>query len=169
MSKEQNANKDFRDFLELLDKHRVDYCVVGGYAVAFHAQPRYTKDLDIFIAISESNAKKTVVALKEFGMDDPALNENIFKEKGKILRMGIAPNRIEIINDIDGVAAVDVAANKVEGQYGDVKAFFIGLDDLIKNKEITMQKESRKDTNDANDYAVLKKVRDRKRSRGFTL
>lgn len=169
MTEQRDVNKDFKDFLELLDKHKVDYCIIGGYAVAFHAQPRYTKDLDIFVAISESNAQKMVAVIKEFAGDDPNLNENIFKEKGKILRIGMAPNRIEIINDIDAVNSVEVIANKVEGHYGGVKTFFIGLDELIKNKEAMMKKESRKDTNDANDYAVLKKVRDKKRSRGYTL
>ena len=121
------------------------------------------------LRFTEDNAQKMVAVLKEFGMDDPVLNESIFKEKGKILRMGMAPNRIEIINDIDGVSGADVTANKIEGRYGGVKTFFIGLDELIKNKEATMQKKSRKNTSDAKDYAALKKVRDRKKSRGRAL
>jgi hypothetical protein len=80
------------------------------------------------------------------------------RQKGKVFRIGEPPNRLEILNDIDGVESMDVFNNKVIGHYGNLKTFYIGLNELIKNKEVCRKKDYRKDTNDDNDYRSLLKV-----------
>jgi len=72
------VEKDYEEFLKLLNRHRIQYCIVGAYAVAFHARPRYTKDIDILIEVSKDNARKMIQALDEFGFGDLELTEKIF-------------------------------------------------------------------------------------------
>ncbi|MFH1368059.1 MAG: hypothetical protein ABII64_02905 [Elusimicrobiota bacterium] len=156
------ANHDYEDFIGLLNKHGVNYCIVGAYAVGFHAEPRTTGDMDIFVGISEKDAKGVYNALREFGLDDPNLTEDLIKTPGKILRIGLEPNRIEVINSIGGVKPEDVLAHKVKGVYGSNKTFFIGLDELIKNKKAIMNKPMRKTTNDLADYRILTEVKRKK-------
>src|SRR3989338_8961674 len=89
--------------LRLLKSKKIDYLVIGGHAVAFHGYPRATGDMDVWIAISKDNARKTVEALKEFGFDTPELKEELFLKKGKNIRMGNPPLRVEFLTSIDGV------------------------------------------------------------------
>lgn len=152
-------NTDFEDFLGLLNEHGVNYCIVGAYAIGFYAEPRTTKDIDIFVGISDQDAEGLCKALREFGLDDPSITPGLIKTKGKLFRIGAPPNRIEILNAIDGVVSADVLARKVKGKYGRKDAFYIGLDELIKNKRAIKGKDLRKNSSDAVDYANLLKVR----------
>jgi hypothetical protein len=77
--------QDFEDFVKLLNKHQVDYMVVGGYALAFHGKPRHTGDLDIWINSSEANAEKLVTAIKEFGLSSLELSKNDFMQEGYVI------------------------------------------------------------------------------------
>jgi len=95
--------KDFEDFLELLNKHKVEYMVVGGYALAFHGKPRYTGDLDICLNITPENARSMVQVVKEFGMQSLGLEEADFLRPGYITQIGYPPLRIDILNHIDGL------------------------------------------------------------------
>jgi hypothetical protein len=88
---------DFKDFLRLLNSHGVEYLIVGGYAVGYHGYPRATGDMDIWIAMSESNAEKTAMAFRDFGMPEGEVSKGLFLEKDKIIRMGVPPVRLEII------------------------------------------------------------------------
>jgi hypothetical protein len=87
---------DFKEFLQLLNAHQVEYLLIGGYAVGYHGYPRATADMDIWIAMHPKNAEKVVVVLKEFGFDVPALSTELFLKANQIIRMGIPPVRIEI-------------------------------------------------------------------------
>jgi len=126
--------KDFRELLQLLNSKKVEYLVVGGYAVALYGYPRSTGDMDIWIAISKDNARKTVETLKKFGFDAPQLKEELFLEKEKNIRMGNPPLRIEILTSIDGVEFTKCYRNKNTVTMDDIDVNFISLEDLKKNK-----------------------------------
>ena len=100
---EQVLPADFKEFLKLLNEDDVRYLLIGGYAVGYHGYPRATADMDVWIAISPDNAAKMVAVFKRFGMMDPELTPDLFQEKGKIIRMGVPPMRIEVLTEIDGV------------------------------------------------------------------
>ena len=127
--------KDFKELLQLLNSKKIEYLVVGGYAVALYGYPRATGDMDIWIAISKDNAHKTVEALREFGFNSPALTEELFLEEEKNIRMGNPPLRIEILTSIDGVAFTECYGNKKTVTIDDVDVNFISLEDLKKNKK----------------------------------
>ena len=126
--------QDFKELLQLLNSKKIEYLVVGGYAVALYGYPRATGDMDIWVAISKINAHKIVEALKEFGFDVPELKEELFLEKENNIRMGIPPLRIEILTSIDGVEFTECYSNKEIVIIDDVEINFISLEDLKKNK-----------------------------------
>ena len=86
---------DFKEFLKLLSDRRVEYLLIGGYAVAYHGYPRATADIDIWIAIHPHNAQKTVSVLRDFGFDLPQVTVDLFLKENQIIRMGAPPVRIE--------------------------------------------------------------------------
>src|SRR5476651_51275 len=94
--------RDFREFFRLLNKHRVKYLVIGGYAVGYHGYPRYTGDVDIFIAVSPQNGKAMVKVFCEFGFPDDSLTPDFFCDYGQVIRLGGEPMKLEIVNKIDG-------------------------------------------------------------------
>jgi hypothetical protein len=106
-------DKDFEDFIILLNKHGVDYMIVGGYALAFHGKPRHTGDLDIWINLSTENADKMVDVLNEFGMEALGLQKEDFLQKGGITQIGYPPLRIDILNEIDGVNFTEASESKL--------------------------------------------------------
>ena len=94
---------DFKEFLNLLKGKSIQYLLIGGYAVGYHGYPRATNDMDIWIAIVPKTAEQMVLALREFGFDTPELSKELFLRENSIVRMGIAPMRIEILTTISGV------------------------------------------------------------------
>ena len=126
--------RDFKEFLQLLHSKKAKYLVVGGYAVGYHGYPRATGDMDVWIAINETNASKMVDALKEFGFDLPELNKNLFLMKEKVIRMGVPPLRLEIFTSIDGVSFVTCFDHREIADFGVFKVNFISKDDLLTNK-----------------------------------
>ena len=127
--------KDFKELLRLLDSKKIEYLVVGGYAVALYGYPRATGDMDIWIAISRNNAHKIVKALREFGFNAPQLKEELFLEKENNIRMGNPPLRIEILTSIDGVEFPECYANRNTVTIDDIDINFISIEDLRKNKK----------------------------------
>ena len=109
--------------------------MAGGYAIAYHGHPRATGDIDIRVAISEDNARKTVEALKEFGLNSPDLEDKLFLEKGRNIRMGNPPLRIEILTSIDGVEFSECFKNKETISMDKTEINFISLSNLEKNKK----------------------------------
>lgn len=126
--------RDFRDFLKLLNRRRVKYLIVGGYAVGFHGYPRPTGDIDIFIAISPANAKAMVGVFREFGFVTADLSEALFLRAGGVARIGRPPVKIEVLNEIDGVSFAACYARRVPGNLARLKVNFIGYEDLLRNK-----------------------------------
>ena len=133
--------KDYEELLGLLNKHKVKYCIVGAYAVAFYAKARYTKDMDILVEPSFENGKKIVQALHDFGFGSLDLTQQDFAEEGHIIQLGYEPLRVDIITSMTGVSFRDAWENKTTGTYGKENVFFIGLEELIKNKEMTGRKQ----------------------------
>src|SRR3954468_9266451 len=97
-------NPDFRDLFAALNATNAEYLLVGGYAVGLHAAPRFTKDLDVFVRASDENAARVLSALQAFGAPLGDLTRGDLAKPGTVFQVGIAPNRIDIINQIDGVS-----------------------------------------------------------------
>ncbi len=129
------AEKDFEEFLKSLNRHKVKYLIVGSFAVAFYAKPRYTKDMDILIDPDPENGKRIVKALAEFGFGSLNLTERDFCKKGNIIQLGYEPVRIDMLTSLEGCGFKRVWGNKEAGRYGRQKVFFIGLEDLIRSKQ----------------------------------
>jgi predicted nucleotidyltransferase len=128
-------NQDFREFIRLLNDNQVRYLVVGGYAVALHGYPRYTKDIDIWIELAQENAAHIVEALEQFGFGSLGLKEGDFLVEDQIVQLGYAPNRIDIITTLPGVTFADCYDKRLSVEIDGVKVNFIDLDDLRKNKK----------------------------------
>jgi predicted nucleotidyltransferase len=125
---------DLREFLKLLNSARVDYLIVGGYAVGYYGYPRATGDLDIWVAVSDKNAGKLVRVLKRFGFAVPNLRPELFLESDRIIRFGEPPLRIEILTALSGVAFDDCFARRARVTFDGLRVSMIGLEDLKKNK-----------------------------------
>jgi len=141
----EKVEKDYEELLGLLNEHKVRYCIVGAFAIAYYALPRYTKDMDIFLEPSKENANRILKVLNEFGFKTLDLSIEDFIHEGKIIQLGYEPVRIDIITSIDGCTFDEVWKNKKRGRYGKEKAYFIGLDELIKNKLVLKRKHDRAD------------------------
>ena len=131
------TEKDYEEFLELLNKHDVRYCVIGAFAVAFHARPRYTKDMDILIEPTTDNAKRLLIALDEFGFGSLNLAVNDFSIHGNIIQLGYEPVRIDIITSIKGLEFADIWKSRIQGPYGKQTINFIDRKNLIRSKKIS--------------------------------
>ena len=125
---------EFREFLKLLSKHQVRYLLVGGYAVGYYGYPRATADIDCWIACDQVNAERMVSALVEFGFGVEALTPALFLEAHRIVRMGYAPLRIEIMMSISGVGFESCYAARQDDVLDGVEVSIIGLECLKKNK-----------------------------------
>lgn len=130
-------NQDFKEFIQLLNDNRVRYLVVGGYAVALHGYPRYTRDIDIWVELSEENATHIVEALEQFGFASLGLKESDFLVKEQVIQLGYAPNRIDIITTLSGITFAECYDKRVPVEIDGVKINFIDLDSLRKNKKAT--------------------------------
>ncbi len=128
-------NKDFREFIELLNSNKVKYLLIGGYAIAFHGHPRYTKDLDIWLELSKENASKTLKALEDFGFGDLDVSKKDILQKGMVLQLGYPPNRIDLINSPDGVDFGECYDSKIVVEIDELEICVIDLENLKKNKK----------------------------------
>jgi hypothetical protein len=131
---------DFRDLLELFNSHKVKYIIVGGYALAFHGAPRYTGDIDIFVASNAKNAERIFSALEDFGFGSVGLAPADFNKPGRIIQLGVPPVRVDIVTSITGVSWEEAESNRVKGNYGDIRVHYIGRKQLIVNKKAVGRK-----------------------------
>jgi hypothetical protein len=127
-------NRHFREFIGLLEKHKVEYLIVGGYAVGLHGFPRYTGDLDVFVAISPANAGGLLKAFADFGFSDLGLQEADFLEKDMIVEIGREPAKIQVLTGIDGVGFDACYRRRISFEDDGLSIPFISFDDLIANK-----------------------------------
>lgn len=128
------VNRDFRDLFAALNAAHARYLVIGGYALAFHAHPRYTKDLDILVGAEQENAERVYQALLDFGAPTGDLAPADLARPGLIFQMGLPPNRIDVLTEADGVEFSAAWARHLAGAYGDQQIFVISREDLIRNK-----------------------------------
>ena len=126
---------DFREFFQLLNANDVRYIIVGGYAVAYHGYPRYTKDIDIWIWVNPENAQKVVKTLNDFGFGSLGLQASDFLESETIIQLGYAPNRIDLIMGMPGVDFEECYAKRVEEEIDGISLSFIDLKSLKKAKK----------------------------------
>lgn len=131
------VEKDYEELLRLLNKHKVKYCIIGSYAVAFYVKPRYTKDIDILVEPSSENGETIVTALNEFGFESLQLSPEEFSKEGQIIQLGYEPLRVDIITTIPGFNFDQIWNNKSTGTYGNEKVFFIGFEELIESKKLS--------------------------------
>jgi hypothetical protein len=129
------TSKDFADLLACCNARGVEYLVVGGHAFAFHAKPRFTKDLDLLVRDSPENARRILSALDDFGFGGVGLVEEDFLGPEQIIQLGVAPNRVDLITSIDGVSFDDAWQGRAAGRYGAQPVFYLGLRELIRNKQ----------------------------------
>jgi hypothetical protein len=147
-----SLDQDFKEFIELLNAHKVRYMVVGGYAVAYHGYLRYTGDIDVWVEVSPENAALLVQVMHDFGFGS-MYKEDDFLAPGGIIQLGVAPVRIDILNEVDGVAFADCYAACEASTWDGVVVNFISLADLRKNKSSTGRRK------DAADLRNLNKVK----------
>lgn len=122
--------QDFEDILHLLDTNKVRYLIIGGIAFIYHAKPRYTKDMDLWVDPAPQNVKRANKALAEFGSPF-ALN---FENVGEILQLGVAPDRIYFLLHVAGARFETAWKKRIQGRYGNAKANWIDLNSLIRIK-----------------------------------
>jgi hypothetical protein len=126
--------KDFRDMLELLNRHHVRYLVVGGFAVAVHGTPRYTRDLDIWVDVSPDNAARLVAVLDDFGFASLGLTAEDFLDPGVVIQLGHEPSRIDFITKLTGVEFAAAYPARATATIGDLEVPVIDRGSLIANK-----------------------------------
>lgn len=131
------THADFEDFFRLLNEHGVEYMIVGGYAVAYHGYPRFTKDIDVFYGNTRANAQRLQAALVAFGFQASSIPLDVIEKPNAVLSIGLEPVRIDLLNAIAGVLFEEAWPNVVAGRYGDAKVSFIGKEDLLRNKRST--------------------------------
>ena len=130
-------NPDFRDLFAALNDAGARYLLVGGYALAVHSVPRFTKDLDVWTDPTPENAGRVLEALRHFGAPTTPLEEADLAQTGTVFQIGVAPNRIDIVTAIDGVVFADAWPARVKARYGDQSIGVIGRAHLIANKRAT--------------------------------
>jgi hypothetical protein len=130
-------NSDFSDLLAALNDAKAEYLVVGGYAVGKHTEPRYTKDLDIWINNSRENAGRVLLALAEYGAPIHGITADDFTGTDKFYQIGVEPVRIDVISDLPGLDFSECWEKRVVAEVDGLPVYFISLPDLIRNKEFT--------------------------------
>lgn len=127
-------SRDFQDLLALFASHRVRFIVVGGYAVAAHGHPRYTKDLDIWVEPDPANADRVVAALREFGFGSLGLTQDDFTQTDVVIQLGREPGRVDLLTSISGVEFAECYPKRVPAMFGTTEVPVLDRSSLIANK-----------------------------------
>ena len=131
----EKLQRDLREFIGLLNSHKVDYLIVGGHAVAYHGYPRYTGDFDFLVKSSDANADRLVQVLKDFGFGTLGIGRETFLKPEQILQLGLPPNRIDILTSISGVDFETAWRGRAVASLDGLPVAFIGKAELLRNKE----------------------------------
>ena len=139
--------RDFEEFLESLNAHGARYLVVGAHAVAFHARPRATKDLDVYVEPARENAERVLAAIRHFfGGADLGFTVEDLTELDSFVQLGVAPIRIDLIKSLSGVESFEAAwRRRNDAAYGQVPTHYLSLDDLIAAKQSAGRDQDRAD------------------------
>lgn len=128
------AQQDFKELLASFNAHQVEYLIVGAYALAFYGAPRYTGDMDILVCIDPKNAERILKALHDFGFGSLNLKAEDFIEADKMIQLGVAPVRIDLLTSLSGVSWDEAFSNRSTGKYADISVHYIGKAEFIQNK-----------------------------------
>lgn len=128
---------DLRELLALFHSNGVEFLVVGGHAVAFHGRPRLTDDLDLFVRPDAANGERIIAALLTFGFGSLELSAADFQADDRVIQLGRAPNRVDLLTRLYGVEFSDAWNRRVAARLGDAEVWMISRDDLIRNKRAT--------------------------------
>lgn len=132
-----NLQKDIREFVGLLLSRKVEFLLVGGYALAFHGAPRFTEDIDLLVLVSPENAARIAAVIEDFGFGDLGLSDGDFLEPDQVIQLGRAPNRIDLLTGISGVSWAEAWESRVEVDFDGFAIPVIGKNALEANKEAT--------------------------------
>jgi predicted nucleotidyltransferase len=151
-------SRDYEEFVESLNASGARYLIIGAHAVAFHARPRATKDFDVFIEPTADNVERVLVAIRDFLGSDLGLTAEDLTTPGRIVQLGVAPSRIDLLSRLAGRRDFASAwESRVDAKFGDVDAHYLSLDDLIQEKESADRDQDRAD------LRSLRRVRRNKR------
>ena len=153
-------NKHFLEFLRLLEGHKVEYVVVGGYAVGVHGFPRYTGDLDVFVEISRENADRLIGVFGEFGFSSLNLKPEDFLEADMVIEIGREPMKIQVLTGIDGISFERCRNDRILVNVSGLQIPFIGFDCLLANKAASPRSKDRIDLEELTRLRDLQKDRD---------
>lgn len=128
-------DKDFKEFIELLNKYNVDYLVVGGYALSFHGYIRNTYDIDIWLRKSQETAKKMMSVIQDFFGETIDLTEKDFSESDEFIQLGYPPYRIDLLKTISGIEFDQCFKSRLVTEKSGIKINYIDLENLKKNKK----------------------------------
>ena len=144
------TNRDFRDLLAELSAHDVQFLIVGGYAVTFHARPRFTKDLDIWVDPSPDNSVRVFAALAAFGapLQMHGVTAQDFATAGTIYQIGLPPNRVDILTLVDGLQFAPCWDRRSRARFADVEVAYLSREDLIVNKRTVARPQDLEDARD---------------------
>ena len=146
-------NQDFKEFAALLNANRVEYLIVGGYALAAYGHPRYTGDLDFWIGNDAANAQRLLNALKEFGFGALGIGLEDLTEPGRVIQLGYPPRRIDLLTSIDGVEFSPSYARRMLVPMDGLNLQFIALEDFKTNKRVAGRLKDLADLEALNDGA----------------
>lgn len=130
-------NRDFQEFLRSFVAHDVSFMIVGGYALAAHGHPRYTKDLDVWVWAEPSNAERVVAALEEFGFGGLGLTPTDFEDSDLVVQLGREPQRIDILTFATGLVFDEAYEHRMLVDVGGLSVPFISVKDFRTNKLAT--------------------------------
>jgi predicted nucleotidyltransferase len=153
-------DKDFKEFIESLNVHKVDYLVIGGYAVNYHGYPRYTKDIAFWIWLTQENIDRLLEAINEFGFGSLGLKADDLLNPNNVVQLGYEPYRIDLLTDVTGVDFQDCFQRKVTVTVDEIQVNFLSLEDLIQAK----RKAGR--LQDLADAQQLEKIKKKKNKKG---
>ena len=139
------VEKDFEEFIKLLNKYKVEYVVIGAYAVSFHARPRNTGDIDFLVGKAKDNIQRLMKALEQFGFGNVGLKSKDFLNPDTVVQLGYEPNRIDILTEIAGLHFEKVYKSRVGGRFGKQRVWFISLSDLMVSKKAAARKQDKAD------------------------
>ncbi len=139
------TSPDFKELLRIFKNYNIRYLIVGGYAVMKYSEPRFTKDLDVFIATDQNNATGVYKALKEFGAPLENLTSKDFSQKGYFYQMGRPPLRVDIMMSIPGIEFDQAWENREFVELDDLTVYFISRSDLIRSKEASGRPQDKMD------------------------
>ena len=128
-------NSDFKDLLQLFNANGVEYLIVGGYAVIEYTEPRYTKDLDLWVRAEPANSERVFRALAQFGAPLAGMTPADFSEEGFVFQIGVAPVRVDILMSVDGLAFADAWPNRTRADFDGVSVWIVSRADLIRTKQ----------------------------------